>query len=361
MNKFIIILALITICIISIKNDYVRPTIKGCYSDNIFRPAFEIIKKSKSMSIDICANLCWNRTKYGSVQSFRKSFYCGCGNSTIYREKKTQDCSKQCPANRSQICGSSFRSTIFEIHFVNSNITDNLTDYYETTEEPETPSSSDLDMNDAESIANLLIETSDVNNCLSNCSNNGHCKVNNDGLYICSCFDNFAGSNCELEIRPCSSKQCFNGGECYENKTISGNSIIYDYGCDCPTNYGGKRCETMFDVCANKTCSSQGTCFLNTSLNIAQCKCFQYYSGDNCENKSGEIIAIKTTVKGSAAIAIIIIIFTYSVFILVDVGHLIEKPKIKPTIHFIHKEDKQNDIKSIEDLDVEQKDEVDLN
>ena len=46
-----------------------------------------------------------------------------------------------------------------------------------------------------------LFESSnlDINNCVSNCSNNGLCKLNKNGLFECLCNSNFTGSKCESD------------------------------------------------------------------------------------------------------------------------------------------------------------------
>ncbi|CAF0864104.1 unnamed protein product [Brachionus calyciflorus] len=166
---------------------------------------------------------------------------------------------------------------------------------------------------DIELIISLLKSKSDLNDCLTNCSGHGQCKLAKDFKFICECFENYAGSNCALNTLPCWSNPCLNNGTCINNLTDS------SYTCDCQRDfYFGKNCEFKKDVCANETCSKNGYCY--DENNKAKCQCFSKYNGEKCEIESDELKIIKNVISVSSIIAIIIIVVTYLSFILCDLS-----------------------------------------
>ncbi|CAF0885863.1 unnamed protein product [Brachionus calyciflorus] len=54
----------------------------------------------------------------------------------------------------------------------------------------------------------------DLNNCISNCSGNGYCKLVDNIELICECFKNYAGSQCEINTLPCYLNKCKNNASC---------------------------------------------------------------------------------------------------------------------------------------------------
>jgi hypothetical protein len=193
-------------------------------------------------------------------------------------------------------------------------------------------------------LVNLLTTTnsSDLNGCLSSCSNNGLCKMDpqTNKLY-CECFEGYGGGSCQSDLRPCSSKSiCINNSTCknikLDNKTDSFGNPLYSFECTCSAHYFGDHCENKENVCLNKTCSDKGLC-VDTN-NEPKCKCFQYYSGDNCEIKSEELKKIETRIKSTAIIAIIILCLFYSFFPLNDL--LNKFIKIPKKIKTVKKKDK---------------------
>ncbi|RNA40382.1 delta C isoform X2 [Brachionus plicatilis] len=158
----------------------------------------------------------------------------------------------------------------------------------------------------AEEFFNLLSLKFDLSDCLINCSGNGKCKFIQNKKFICECFENFVGSNCQINTLPCASNPCLNNGTCLnnlENKTFTCQ-------CDSQSNqlslYYGKNCEKKIDVCSNETCSKQGVCYDIDGK--AKCKCFPLYSGEKCEIESNEMMVKKVVIKTSAIIAMMTIV-----------------------------------------------------
>ncbi|CAF0864145.1 unnamed protein product, partial [Brachionus calyciflorus] len=133
---------------------------------------------------------------------------------------------------------------------------------------------------------NLLDSKGDLNDCLTNCSGHGQCKLISNFKFICECFENYAGSNCALNTLPCWSNPCLNNGTCINNLTDS------SYTCNCQKDfYFGNNCELKKNVCVNETCSNNGNCY--DENNKAKCECFSEYFGDRCESESNELKIIK--------------------------------------------------------------------
>ncbi len=90
-----------------------------------------------------------------------------------------------------------------------------------------------------------------MNNCISNCSNYGVCKLIGDQSQVleCICDPDYTGSKCEVDKRPCSSLPCLNYEKCenvfdlvHFEQTLS--NVYSDFKCHCKENCYGKRIET---------------------------------------------------------------------------------------------------------------------
>ncbi|CAF0996917.1 unnamed protein product [Brachionus calyciflorus] len=152
------------------------------------------------------------------------------------------------------------------VSFLSSNLLD-TTPYQSLSSflKPEGKKASINIFNDMKLILNVLDSKSDINDCLTNCSGHGQCKLSKDFKFICECFENYAGSDCSLITLPCSSNPCLNNGTCINNLTDS------SYTCDCQRDfYFGKNCEFKKDVCVNETCSKNGNCYDENN----KAKCF---------------------------------------------------------------------------------------
>lgn len=164
----------------------------------------------------------------------------------------------------------------------------------------------------------------DVTGCLVNCTNNGICEINiANGRFECSCKNDYYGSDCKSNKKLCTGQTlCLNQGTCVDiievdNKT---NSVYYSYRCECEPNYYGSRCQYEVDLCKNKTCSSNGNCMVN-STKVPWCKCFMFYNGADCEQKSAELVTIIRIISTASVIAIVAIVLIYVMVILIDLSN----------------------------------------
>ena len=78
----------------------------------------------------------------------------------------------------------------------------------------------------------------------------------------------------------------------------------------------GDNCEKRLDICSNKTCSNQGKCFINGT--VPTCRCFKFFSGDDCEIKSEEIKSMKQQTAVMSTLAIVIVIGFYGSIFMMD-------------------------------------------
>ncbi|CAF1088212.1 unnamed protein product, partial [Brachionus calyciflorus] len=195
-------------------------------------------------------------------------------------------------------------------------------------------------LNDEEVIDFVSSVDYDITGCLSNCSNQGNCKLINQ-KFQCSCDQHHYGSSCNIARKYCKvEKKCLNSGTCIDlikyNTELK--SYDYDYKCICSENFYGSNCENEVDLCSNLTCSSNGECVLS-SLHEPKCKCFQLYSGENCEIKSLSLIVIQNVRITSSVIAIIIIILLF-LYIIANDLILINFVCFKPKNHYINQKNK---------------------
>ncbi|CAF1105902.1 unnamed protein product [Brachionus calyciflorus] len=179
--------------------------------------------------------------------------------------------------------------------------------------------SSIFSLESMENVVYLIGEPIEMNNCLTNCSNNGICVKLSENVYGCLCNQNFIGSSCQYNSSPCSSRPCLNNGTCQ--------NLNDSYSCLCNEFYKGRNCELEKDVCLNETCSNKGLCY-NFDFK-PKCKCFKSYSGDRCEIESNELKIVKVTIKTASIIAIIVIASLFLILILCDITKLFEKTKHK--------------------------------
>ena len=162
-----------------------------------------------------------------------------------------------------------------------------------------------------EEILAILSSDYDFNNCIVNCSNNGLCKYTGNKMFSCECYADYAGQTCQKNIRPCSHWPCLNNGTCVEN------IMNQSYTCECGPLYYGKNCENKIDVCENETCSAKGKCY--DIGNVAVCKCYSLYSGTHCEIESSHKSTIQSVTSYSSIIAMVLLVFFFSFFIIIDV------------------------------------------
>ena len=143
--------------------------------------------------------------------------------------------------------------------------------------------------------------TGDLNGCLVNCSDQGNCILSNS-RYVCSCFEFFRGSDCSININPCSKRVCINNGKCNLFQTQSGD---YTYNCTCTSEYYGTNCQNEVDHCQNFSCSGHGNCVSKSGK--AACKCFYLFEGENCQNASSQLVTYRRVIAVTTVIAIAIL------------------------------------------------------
>jgi hypothetical protein len=195
----------------------------------------------------------------------------------------------------------------------------------------------DLKSNSSLPIQLLESKILDLNSCLSNCSNEGVCKLNKNGKFECLCNYNYTGSKCELDKRICSQNPCLNSIKCEDILILTNNH--YDYKCHCKSDlFYGKRCESKINICQNETCSGNGICKvvqsdINSFNETTKCECFglNSFDGEKCEKKSTSRIIKEISLKTTTYVAIAVIISLYMLIFLMDFHkyHLMKKT-IKP-------------------------------
>jgi hypothetical protein len=163
-------------------------------------------------------------------------------------------------------------------------------------------------------LLDILQSNADISSCLSNCSNQGICKLSTNQTYICECNANFMGKSCQTDERPCSqANKCLNNGTCINSQDLTSSS------CQCLENgpFYGQYCENTINLCENVTCSSHGYCTQNQ--NETKCKCNRGYEGDMCEKELNEVKKVKYTQWTTTIICIVCIITFWLVIITSDI------------------------------------------
>ena len=159
-------------------------------------------------------------------------------------------------------------------------------------------------------IINILVSSKDISSCLSNCSNQGVCKLSINQTYMCECNGNFQGKSCQTDNRPCSqSNKCLNNGMCVNSLNLT------SFSCTCPEGgpFYGQYCENMINLCENETCSMHGYCTQIQSE--IQCKCYNGFEGENCEIESSSVKAVKNVQWTTTIIAILFLALFWIVII----------------------------------------------
>ena len=128
------------------------------------------------------------------------------------------------------------------------------------------------------------------------CINGGRCVMHSTNNYSCQCAIGFRGDFCEIKTRVLventSRPECENGGTTYKHGHI--------FICLCACGFDGFLCETIFRSCCGlPICHGNGICKTD-NRSYSYCDCAQGFSGQCCENKSGDVIinVITTTARG---------------------------------------------------------------
>jgi hypothetical protein len=161
-------------------------------------------------------------------------------------------------------------------------------------------------------LINILMSNVDASSCLSNCSNQGICKLANQ-TYICECNANSMGKSCQTDERPCSqANKCLNNGTCINSQDLT------SFTCQCPEGspYYGQYCENVRNLCENVTCSSHGYCIQSQSE--IKCKCNNGYEGEQCELESNSVKVVKSIQWITTIICILCILIFWLLIICSD-------------------------------------------
>lgn len=161
-----------------------------------------------------------------------------------------------------------------------------------------------------------LLEHLNLNGCLMNCSNRGDCVYEKNQL-VCFCRRFYVGDSCEFSYNPCFYSPCLNDGRCELLPDLL-NADLLDYYCVCNDSFSGDNCEQEFDACFNNTCSNKGECYENEDGD-PECDCYQYYSGNDCENQEDELIMRKNVSLTSSIIAGLILAALYGLILVLDI------------------------------------------
>ena len=152
----------------------------------------------------------------------------------------------------------------------------------------------------------------DLTPCLTNCTNQGMCHLDlTTKKYLCKCNENFIGSTCQSDTRPCAKNACLNNGTC---ANLANDTTFV---CECQQNYFGVNCENEFNICQNKSCSANGRCANNQGT--PTCICFTGYYGENCEMEASFTKVVRDVKLTSILICAFSIGFCVTLIILNDV------------------------------------------
>lgn len=86
-------------------------------------------------------------------------------------------------------------------------------------------------------------------------------------------FSGFTGKNCELEVNPCDSQPCLNGGSCIADGLT--------FTCACLPGYHGDLCAQSESKCNDTVCKNSGEC-AEAGLEVI-CQCLPQFYGPRCQ------------------------------------------------------------------------------
>ena len=108
----------------------------------------------------------------------------------------------------------------------------------------------------------------------SPCQNGATCSVVSNSV-ICTCAPGFQGTDCSIEVQPCSPNPCLNSGTCVVTGPES-------FKCECPVGWSGDDCSTVADPCDASPCENGGTCSSLGPGTPYSCSCAPGFTGSTC-------------------------------------------------------------------------------
>ncbi|CAN8028078.1 unnamed protein product [Ixodes persulcatus] len=118
-----------------------------------------------------------------------------------------------------------------------------------------------------------LRETLEISPCFSEpCFNGGRCQLLASG-FICICPPDYTGPFCRHRVDHCRHRPCLFGADC--------TSFLGGYSCACPNGTRGKDCQEDTNECDLAPCHHNGTCY--DTFGSFKCSCKDGFEGTLCE------------------------------------------------------------------------------
>ncbi|CAN8010379.1 unnamed protein product, partial [Ixodes pacificus] len=122
-------------------------------------------------------------------------------------------------------------------------------------------------------VSEALSETLEISPCFSEpCFNGGRCQLLASG-FICICPPDYTGPFCGHRVDHCRHRPCLFGADC--------TSFLGGYSCACPNGTRGKDCQEDMNECDLAPCHHNGTCY--NTFGSFKCSCKDGFEGTLCE------------------------------------------------------------------------------
>ena len=161
------------------------------------------------------------------------------------------------------------------------------------------------------------------------CQNNGTCmNMNNSQTvsYECQCLSGYNGTDCEIDLRPCTPSTCWNNGELNWSWNIEKEHqlvglcqpfVSSNLSCSCGSGWQGSHCQALINYCRENSCLNGGIC--RPLLLGYQCLCLSDFSGESCEMTSRKTETLQIVSKSFAYVAITAICLVFLITVVFDI------------------------------------------